>query len=104
MITYTWSFSALDTIPSVDGLTDVVRVVHWLLRGEDADGVSAEIFGTATMADPDPANFTPFAELTEPDILSWIAGTLDVDEHKAIVAEQIDIAKNPPVARPAPWA
>ena len=42
MITYTWSFPSLDTKPSVEGLTDVVHVVHWRLRGEDAEGELAQ--------------------------------------------------------------
>ncbi|WP_425087761.1 hypothetical protein [Stappia sp.] len=104
-ITYTWSFPTLETKPSVEGLTDVVHVVHWRLRGEDADGVLFEDYGTVTMEGPDPENFTPFADLTEADVLEWIAGEIDVDERKAVVAAQIDRKKNPPVvAKAAPWA
>jgi hypothetical protein len=104
-ITYTWLFPTLEAVPSVDGLTDVVHVVHWRLRGEDADGVSFEDYGTVTMEDPDPENFTPFADLTEADVLAWIAGEIDVAERKAIVAAQIERKKNPPVvAKAAPWA
>ncbi|MBB99200.1 MAG: hypothetical protein CML67_06645 [Rhodobacteraceae bacterium] len=105
MITYTWSFPTLETKPSVEGLTDVVHVVHWRLRGEDADGVSFEDYGTVTMDPPDPENFTPFQDLTEADVLAWIAGEIDVDERKALVAAQIERKKNPPVvAKAAPWA
>lgn len=104
-ITYTWSFPTLETKPSVDGLTDVVHVVHWRLRGEDADGVSFEDYGSVTMAEPDPANFTPFQDLTEADVLAWIAGEIDIDEKKAIVADRIAAKINPPVvAKAAPWA
>jgi hypothetical protein len=104
-ITYTWLFPTLETVPSVDGLTDVVHVVHWRLRGEDADGVSFEDYGSVTMEDPDPVSFTPFVDLTEADVLAWIAGEIDVDERKALVADAIDRKTNPPVvAKAAPWA
>ncbi|MBC01339.1 MAG: hypothetical protein CML67_17555 [Rhodobacteraceae bacterium] len=89
----------------MEGLTDVVHVVHWRLRGEDANGVSAEVYGSATMEAPDPASFTPFQDLTEADVLAWIAGEIGIDEQKAIVTDRIAAKINPPVvAKAAPWA
>ena len=31
MTTYTWSFPQFDTAPSEDGLTNVVKTIHWRL-------------------------------------------------------------------------
>ncbi len=50
--------------------------------------------------------FTPYADLTQDQVLGWIwANGVDKDATEAAVAQQIANAKNPPVVSPAlPWA
>jgi hypothetical protein len=41
--TYTWDFPTLDTAPSEDGLSDVIKTIHWRITAvsdseQDADG------------------------------------------------------------------
>tara|TARA_R110000751_G_scaffold88469_1_gene174754 strand:- start:110 stop:442 length:333 start_codon:yes stop_codon:yes gene_type:complete len=95
-MTYTWFFSALDVHPSAEGQTDVVYNIDWRLGGDDGDGNSAFLSGTArctyTAGDP----FTPFADLTKSDVEGWTTASLGDDKVArvkagidAMIAEQI---------------
>jgi hypothetical protein len=101
-ITYEWSFSQFDTKLSYDGLTDVVSVVHWRYTGTDETGVTASNYGTVTMPDPSPADFTPYQDITKELTIQWMQSVLDVPAIEASIASQIDYIKNPPVVPMAP--
>jgi hypothetical protein len=93
-ITYTWSFPQFDVAKAEDGLTDVVKVIHWRYDAVDGDH-SAGVYGSAGLGAPDSGNFIPFANLTEEWAISAIA--LDVPAMQASLEAQISAAKNPPV-------
>jgi hypothetical protein len=108
-ITYTWVISSLDVAPSDDGAIDVIKVAHWrYLATDDADNVSAEIYGSQGFATPEPASFTPFENVTQNDVIAWIEGTIGEDGMSAMQASlvvQINNIRNPPiVTRQPPWA
>jgi hypothetical protein len=94
-LTYTWSFPQFDVAKAEDGLTDVVKTIHWRYDAVDGDH-SASVYGSAGLGAPDSANFVPFANLTEEWAISAIA--LDVPATQASLEAQIAVAKNPPVA------
>jgi hypothetical protein len=107
-IEYTWEISQLEGPKSQDGLQDVVTTVHWRLNADDGQGHTASRYGTADMGAVDPAQFTPFADLTQQQVIVWVENALGAPEVEAIktrlandIAEQI----NPPTfSKPAPWA
>jgi hypothetical protein len=41
MITYTWDIFKLDCAPSENGLTNVVKTIHWVLQAKDENGITA---------------------------------------------------------------
>lgn len=100
-VTYDWSFSQFDTAPSKDGLTDVVVVVHWRLTA--VDGVYVESsYGTTNMPDPNPAEFTPYDQITKDQTIEWMNGILDVPAMKENLAIRIEQQKNPPIVPMTP--
>jgi hypothetical protein len=104
--TYTWAVVQMDCYPEEDGEMDVVFNVHWTLTGEEA-GFSANAYGTQTVAvDPD-APFTPYADLTEEQVIGWVQDSMGeevVARYEANVAEQIQNQIDPPVVTPPlPW-
>jgi hypothetical protein len=70
------------------------------------DGYSASVYATCSLPSPDPESFTPYASLTQEQVLGWIwANGVDKDATEAAVAQQIENQKNPPIVAPAlPWA
>lgn len=100
-----WTISALDCAPSEDGMTDVVKTVHWRCDGVDGDA-SGSVYSTCGLPTPTGSEFTPYADLTKEQVLGWIwANGVDQEATEAAVQSQIDAAKNPPIVQPPlPWA
>jgi len=100
-----WQVSNLDCKVSEDNLSDVVYNVHWRVSATE-DGYSASVYSTCSLPAPDPANFTPYADLTKEEVLNWIwANGVDKAGTEAAVQQQIELQKNPVVVSPPlPWA
>ena len=105
--TYQWLISQLQCYPQQDGLTDVVIIVHWRRQAEnitDNKTYFAESYSTLTLAAPDPANFTPYADLTKAQVDGWLDAAYDVAAIDASLDQQIQNEINPPViVLPLPW-
>ena len=104
MITYTWSISQLDCAPSENGLTNVVKVIHWVLVGQDENGVSASTRNSYPLPEPNPEAFTDYSSLTEETIIGWLQNSLDVGYLQSYLANEITSQYNPPITPlPLPW-
>jgi hypothetical protein len=101
---YKWVISAMDTAPSEDGLTDVVKTVHWRYHAQDAK-YFADVCGCMACATPSETDFTAYPDLTEDQVISWLEAGNDVEALKANLDVQIENQKNPPIVNlPLPWA
>lgn len=104
-MTYTWNFGPLECVPSLDGLSNVVKVVHWRYIG--TDGVYSENrYGSVGLDNPETESFVQFEDLTESDIISWITPKLPVsiEEMQQGIQSSIENQKNPPiVSKNPPW-
>jgi hypothetical protein len=105
MTTITWTVSQLDCYPQEDGHTDVVFNVHWQCTGADVD-YTGQVYSTCAVTLDPAAPFTPYANLTQDQVLGWIwASGVDKAATEAAVQQQINNQINPPVvAPPLPWA
>jgi hypothetical protein len=104
---YTWVISQLDAYPQQDNHTDVVMTIHW--RRQATDGTySADIYGSQSVTLAPDAPFTPFADLTEAQVIGWLEeafGPETLAAQKASLDQQIANQINPPViSPPLPWA
>ena len=103
MNTKFWIISAMDTAPSEDGLTDVVKTVHWRRQAQDGEYI-ADIYTSMGCAAPDPMAFKPYNELTFDEVCGWLEANLDMDSLDAALDAQIEMQKNPPIVQlPLPW-
>jgi hypothetical protein len=103
--TITWNVSALDCYPQEGGNTDVVFNVHWTCAGTDGT-YNASVYSTCSVPAPTGSAFTPYANLTQEQVLGWIwANGVDQAATEAAVQQQIDNQINPPVVTPPlPWS
>ena len=64
------------------------------------------IYSTCTLPPADPANFVPYSQLTQDQVLGWVwANGVDKDATEAALAQMIENQKNPPTIQPPlPWA
>lgn len=98
-----WVISQLDTAPSEDGLTDVVKTVHYRYQGQD-EQYFAEVYGTMACATPSDTDFTAYEDLTYEQVCTWLIAGLDVEAMDLNLAAQIENQKNPPIINlPLPW-
>ena len=106
-ITYNWHVAALDAYPTYENHTDVVFTVHWRCDGTDGEH-TAGVYGSVGLTLDPEATFTPYADLTEAQVIGWVKDALgeeQVASYEENVAAQIDALVNPPVVTPPlPWA
>jgi hypothetical protein len=106
-ISYNWTVSALDCYPEYEGHKDVVFTAHWRLDGTDGE-YTAGVYGTVGLTLDPEAPYTPFADLTEAQVIGWVKDALgeeQVSSYEENVANQIAALVNPPVVTPPlPWA
>jgi len=82
---------------------DGVIVCHW--RANKADGdYTASSYGTVSFTpDPTSPDFTPFADLTEAQVVGWVEAELDMVSLEANLDAQIESQKNPVTVAGTPW-
>ena len=113
--TYTWDFPTLDTAPSEDSLTDVIKTIHWRITAvsdseTDADGnaISASAYGTAGAGEVDPDNFVAFDSVTKDWCKAKVLESLGQTEAEvqATLDSKIDSLANPPIVSktPSSWS
>jgi len=98
-----WVIAQLDTAPSEDGLTDVVKTVHYRYQGQDAE-YFAEVYGTMGCATPSDTDFTAYEDLTYEQVCEWLVAGLDQEAMDLNLEAQIENLKNPPIVNlPLPF-
>lgn len=104
MITYTWTIQQLWAAPSLEGLQNVVTDATW--RCLSTDGTHTVLNSGTCSFSPVPEEFTPFASLTEQQVLNWCwAVGVNKLETEAALSARIDELVNPTiVSLPLPWA
>lgn len=102
----TWSIVQLDRHPTQDDLEDVVFCAHW--RAEKVDGDhSGMSYGSVSLDEVDPDNFTTYEDITEDDAILWVKTKLGVEEVASIesnIEQQITESKTPSTMHGLPWA
>ena len=100
-ISYAWTFSQFDVAKAEDGLTDVVKTIHW--RYDATDGkVSCGCYGTVALDAPNPSDFKPYASLTADWCIAACSDKLDMTEINQKLEDQIALLNNPPVVPMVP--
>lgn len=107
--TYTWSIpqKGLIAMPTLNGQNNVVVLVRYTVTG--TDGVyTASINGTAQLNYAEGTPFTPFANLTEAQVMSWVQASESnlVSNTQAQIDQKIANMANPPIipiAETLPW-
>jgi hypothetical protein len=105
-ITNTWAVVAMDAYPEQDGETDVVFTCHWTLSATDGT-YNGSVYGTVGVTYEAGTPYTPYADLTEAQVVGWVKDALGEEQvaaYEANVAQQIADQINPQVVTPPlPW-
>ncbi len=102
-----WGITRLDAYPALDGATDVVVTAYWKLTGSDGVYIAATQGAVSFALDPSQP-FTPYASLTETQVVNWVQGVYGPATTLAMeagIASEVELLANPPiVSPPLPWA
>ena len=104
-VTHAWSITNLDYMPR-NGLPKVVCCIHYEVISTDSESnVSVRGIGTFQVGEPSPEDFTPWEDLTEAAVLSWIAAPAKAAIEEAalsrIAAKLAEISET--VGAGTPW-
>ena len=110
-ISYTWSINQLECYPTYESQTDVVFNVTWSYRGVDSNGVGSSRGGKTAVTYTAGSPFTPFAQLTEAQVLGWVQPTITPEQMTEMEAgingdiswQIAQASANDPITPPLPW-
>jgi hypothetical protein len=104
---FEWVISQLNCAVESEGLSDVINVIHWRYNATQVDGDKtyfADTYGSSSVAQPNPQNFIPYADVTEAEVISWLEEILPVDAMQLALENNIALQINPvEVTLPLPW-
>ena len=93
---YTWEFPQFIVNPSSDGLTNVVTAINWVCTGTNGL-VTSSSSGTVQLGTPNPAEFVPYADITQEMAFQWVSQSISVTGVEAAIAAQINQISTPQV-------
>lgn len=107
MITYTWEFPRFSAHPTLNGMSNVVYGVEFILSATDGEGHGAQVFGTVGLSEPDPDNFRQFNLLTHSVVVEWVEASMGEEvltDYKTNLENQIEQQRQPAsVVLNKPW-
>ena len=102
--TFTWQVNGLQVMQSPEPNTVVMS--NFTITGKEGD-LSGSVSYSVNLLPADPANFTPFDQITQEQAILWTQEALGADRVAAMegeVQQQIDAQKVPtPQPAPVPW-
>lgn len=101
-----WTVQQMECYPEVQGETNVVFRVHWLLT--DSDGqYKGRLCGVVALELDSSEPFTPYDQLTQTQVVGWVKKAIGPEQvaiYESMVLQQIQDQKNPPIVTPPlPW-
>jgi hypothetical protein len=104
---FEWVISELNCAVESEGLPDVINVIHWRYNAtQEHDGkiYFADTYGANGVAQPNPQNFIPYADVTEAEVIGWLEEILPVEAMQLALENNISLQINPvEVTLPLPW-
>lgn len=97
-MTTTWTITQCDRL-TADGF---IKTAHWTCTAVDGE-YTASVYSTCSFAEG--VASTPYANVTEQDVLGWIwTNGVDKDAAEAALAQNIADQKAPKVSTGTPWS
>jgi hypothetical protein len=103
-ITYQFTEIKVEIAPQLGDLQDVITRARYVYVGTDENGIKGEFPGATPMPPPGDANFIPFNEVTEPEVVAWLEQVADLPHMQQQITKKIEAQINPMyVPVPNPW-
>lgn len=96
---FIWTINQLDR-NTADGF---VTTAHYNVSSVDGD-FNASTYGTVSFTQEEGQSMTPFADLTQEQVIGWVQDKLGKDVVEAALQSQIDAQKDPVQLSGLPWS
>ena len=104
---FEWIINQLNCAVESEGLPDVINMIHWTYSATQVNEDKlwyASTYGASSVAQPNPQNFIPYADVTEDEVIGWLEEILPVDAMQLALENNIALQINPvEVTLPLPW-
>lgn len=70
-IVYSWEFGSLEVIYNQEGMTNIIKTVHWEYVAI-LDGTSKRIINSLPLPSPSAESFVPFNLVTKEMVTDWV--------------------------------
>jgi hypothetical protein len=94
MSTYTWSFPQFIVDPEFNGLTNVVTAINWVCTGANGN-VTSSASGTVNLGTPNPAQFVPYADITQEMAYQWVSQCISMPGVENKLGIQLTLLSQP---------
>ena len=105
-IAITWVIEQMSCYPTYESQTDVVFNAAWRVNATDGT-YFATSYGTVGVTYTAGSSFTPYADLTQAQVIGWVQDAMGPEQVASIeagLATNIANLVNPPVVTPPlPW-
>jgi hypothetical protein len=95
---FNWSFPQFIVNPQEGALQNVVVGINWVCTGTDGS-ITSSASGTVKLGSPNPAQFIPYADITQEMAYQWVSGSISMPGVEAEIARQI-VSLSQPVIQP----
>ena len=97
-ITFTWEFPRFSAHPNLNGMTNVIYNVEYILSATDGEGHGSQYFSSVGLGEPDPEVFKKFNLITQDAVprvgINKDAPTVPLDVVGAIKSNQLSGQSN----------
>ena len=94
-ITYVWTITNVNARVSENSLTNVIKNITCLYTGTSSDGISVTQNVNVVLPTPNTADFIPYENLTQSQIISWVESKIALDKLQKSISSRIDYKRNP---------
>jgi hypothetical protein len=91
---FTWTFPQFIVTPVYDGMTNVVTAINWVCTGTDGT-ISSSASGTAKLGTPNPAEFIPYADITQEMAYAWVSDCISMPAVENEITAQVTQLSQP---------
>jgi len=95
---FAWTFPQFIVNPQEGTLQNVVIGINWVCTGTDGI-ITSSASGTIKLGTPNPAEFTPYSEITQEMAYQWVSDSISMSGVEAEIAKQI-AALSQPIVQP----
>jgi len=99
MINYNWQVVEMNRLTS----DNFVVTVHYNVSATEGE-YTASTYGTVSFTEQPDETYTPYADLTQAQVVGWVQDALNKDTVEASLAGQIEALKHPTQATGLPWS